>query len=316
MPGLNLIGDDKDNDLYGSGDNDTIMGAGGNDNIFGGYGDDILDGGDGFDTLWFNNYSASWVNLSLGGPQYTGYGTVVLTGFEAVQGSNFAGDDLTGNDGDNQLFGNAASDILEGGLGNDLLDGGAHKDTVRFTGGKGVTVDLSKSGPQDTGYGLDTLVSIENAQGDSGADRLTGSDVRNSLMGFSGKDTLSGGAGDDVLSGGAGNDVLTGGKGMDMFHFESLGAKKNVDTITDFSHRNDTIYLSAIGPFEGAGELMSFSKSNFVVGSKAKDKNDYIVYDKAKGHLYFDADGSGKGAAILFAKVDKGTFIDHTDFFV
>jgi Ca2+-binding RTX toxin-like protein len=58
------------------------------------------------------------------------------------------------------------------------------------------------------------------------------------------------------------------------------------------------------------------SKSSFVVGAKAKDKNDYIVYDKSKGALYYDADGSGKGAAVKFAQLKKGLVIDHKDFFV
>jgi hypothetical protein len=58
------------------------------------------------------------------------------------------------------------------------------------------------------------------------------------------------------------------------------------------------------------------SKSSFVVGTKAKDKNDYIVYDKAKGVLYYDADGSGKGAAVKFAQIKKGLAIDHKDFFI
>ena len=38
---------------------------------------------------------------------------------------------------------------------------------------------------------------------------------------------------------------------------------------------------------------MLLEKDFFVVGAKAKDKNDYVIYDKAKGILYYDADGSG-----------------------
>ena len=43
-------------------------------------------------------------------------------------------------------------------------------------------------------------------------------------------------------------------------------------------------------------------------------EDDYIVFDKAKGYLYYDADGSGKGKAVLFAKLKAS--IDHKDLFV
>ncbi len=207
----------------------------------------------------------------------------------------------------------ADSTLWKGGLGNDTLDGGDRHDTLRFTGAKGAKVDLSKTGPQNTGYGWDTILNIESVLGTKASDTLTGSRADNVLVGNGGNDILSGGAGDDALYGGAGNDLLTGGKGEDTFVMTGkLSAKANVDTITDFSHKDDVFYLDRV-TFE---ELDILSKSNFVVGTKAKDKNDYIVYDKAKGYLYYDADGSGKGAAVLFAKVDKGTVLTHQDFFV
>ena len=37
---------------------------------------------------------------------------------------------------------------------------------------------------------------------------------------------------------------------------------------------------------------------------------------KSKGVLSYDADGSGKGAAIKFAQITKGLVIDHKNFFV
>ena len=39
----------------------------------------------------------------------------------------------------------------------------------------------------------------------------------------------------------------------------------------------------------------------FVVGSAAKDRDDYLVYDKAKGVLLYDADGSGRGGGDRYA---------------
>jgi V8-like Glu-specific endopeptidase len=46
-----LVGDDKDNILYGLGGNDILDGRGGDDSLYGGNGDDRLKGGDGADLL-------------------------------------------------------------------------------------------------------------------------------------------------------------------------------------------------------------------------------------------------------------------------
>jgi Ca2+-binding RTX toxin-like protein len=179
-----------------------------------------------------------------------------------------------------------------------VLDGGDAIDTAVFSGAAGATVNLTLGGPQNTRYGMDTLLAIENLIGGSGADRFIGSGASN------------------MLTGGLGNDKLTGGSGADTFVFNAkLSAKKNVDTITDFKRVDDTFQLeNAI--FKKLAKVGTLSKSSFVVGAKAKDKNDYIVYDKAKGALSYDADGSGKGAAVKFAQITKGTALGYNDFHI
>ena len=61
---------------------------------------------------------------------------------------------------------------------------------------------------------------------------------------------------------------------------------------------------------------MQLKKDFFVVGSKAKDKNDYIVYDKAKGVLSYDADGSGKVKQVEFTGLSRNLKLTEKDFFV
>jgi Ca2+-binding RTX toxin-like protein len=68
--------------------------------------------------------------------------------------------------------------------------------------------------------------------------------------------------------------------------------------------------------FKKLAKVGTLSKSFFAVAAKAKDKNDYIVYDKAKGALSYDADGSGKGAAVKFAQITKGTVLGYNDFLI
>ena len=48
----------------------------------------------------------------------------------------------------------------------------------------------------------------------------------------------------------------------------------------------------------------------------APDKNDYIQYDTHTGALYYDADGSGAGAAIQFATLAGAPVMTAADFVV
>ena len=52
----------------------------------------------------------------------------------------------------------------------------------------------------------------------------------------------------------------------------------------------------------------------FHVGSKAADAEDWIIYDAAKGALYYDKDGAGGSAQVQFAKIDKHLSLTHWDF--
>ena len=48
----------------------------------------------------------------------------------------------------------------------------------------------------------------------------------------------------------------------------------------------------------------------------AQDADDRILYDAATGNLYFDADGNGAGAAVLFATLNSHPVINAGDFTV
>ena len=67
----------------------------------------------------------------------------------------------------------------------------------------------------------------------------------------------------------------------------------NLDTIGDFSVKDDSLRLDN-AVFKKLGKVGKLNKSYFTTGDKAKDKNDYIVYDKKTGILSYDADGSGR----------------------
>lgn len=149
--------------------------------------------------------------------------------------------------------------------------------------------------------------------GGNKGDVLTGSVEADTIGGLKGKDMLSGLGGDDTLDGGKGNDRLAGGDGADAFVFADK-LKANVDKILDFEAGIDTIVLDgkvfrklAPGPL---------AEESFVLGKKAGDRTDRLVYDDRKGLLLYDADGKGGSDAVLICKLGKGTDLGAGDILV
>jgi Ca2+-binding RTX toxin-like protein len=134
----------------------------------------------------------------------------------------------------------------------------------------------------------------------------------NTINGNGGNDKINGGGGDDKLYGGSGKDALVGGSGKDMFVFNTKLGATNVDTIGDFSVKKDKIVLD--DDVFKAGKVGDLSSGAFSTGTKAQDASDRIIYDKASGKLWYDADGSGSGKAVLFGVLDKGLNLTAGDF--
>jgi Ca2+-binding RTX toxin-like protein len=157
-------------------------------------------------------------------------------------------------------------------------------------------------------------------------DATSGTDID---FGLNGTDSLIGGAGDDALVGGqnadnldgqTGNDELLGGGGNDNFNFQYDGTHTSVsdygvDRILDMNASgNDTIQLDDF-LFSGIGTGTTGLNANaFNLNGGVVDANDRVIYDQATGALLYDADGSGAGAAVLFAQLDAGTALTLSDF--
>jgi Ca2+-binding RTX toxin-like protein len=138
---------------------------------------------------------------------------------------------------------------------------------------------------------------IENDDGGDGNDTLTGGDGNDTLTGGAGNDTLIGGAGNDTLTGGAGNDTLIGGAGNDTFVFDSLSG---VDTITDFSHADDTLEFN-LTVFSASGLGNGLGESEFSSSGNLNENGKIFIYNTATGALYYDADANGGGDAVQVA---------------
>lgn len=292
-----LIGYRGNDEIHGNAGNDLLWGEEGNDRMFGGVGDDDLRGYTGNDLL----------KGEAGKDQLAGW-----TG----------NDTLDGGSGNDFVYGGVGKDDVSGGKGNDFLIGDAGKDTLRGGDGRdwatasldsgtaAFTIDLAGKTIKSS-YGTDTLSSIENAYGGGGRDFLLGNSGANALAGADGKDTLLGGGGADTLWGGGAKDFLTGGAGKDTFFFWEYGPIY-ADRITDFNHGEDKIVL-AQDPYMALG-LGKLKSDNFVLGTKAKDADDHVVYDKKTGNLYYDPDGKGGATTGLIATFDHKPTLSASDF--
>jgi Ca2+-binding RTX toxin-like protein len=235
--------------------------------------------------------------------------------------------EIYGGQGNDTLFGRGgALDKLYGGEGDDWLVG-----TTATTNPDGSLTPLEASGADymEGGAGVDALYGFDGNDelyGGGGNDKGTIQvpdvntyttntlhPIKAGLFGGDGNDEVHGGGGDDDIHGGNGNDMLWGDGGADQFFFDTaLNASSNVDRIGDFSGSDgDTIILEdAI--FGGIGP--SLAKNEFVLGGKAKDGNDHLIFNEKKGTIAYDDDGKGGSKAIVFATVEKGVSLSFTDF--
>lgn len=261
-------------------------------------------------------------------------------GADRINGGNGAdllrgdgGNDLlSGDAGNDDISGGAGNDVLDGGDGRDILDGGSDRDLMR--GGDGDDLYfVDRAGDrviEGRGQGVDRVVSsidyrlgaqIEDLRLDK-AGRGTGNDLGNQILGSTGNDWLWGGSGrDDLrgsegadrLSGGVGQDFLGGGEGPDRFVFDVAPGRANADTIADFGSGDDLIVLLR-SEFRGIGPAGELSDGAFHVGGQAADRGDRIVLDG--NALWFDADGSGRGNAVLVATLLGGPALSADDILI
>ncbi|MBI4781480.1 MAG: calcium-binding protein [Oscillatoriophycideae cyanobacterium NC_groundwater_1537_Pr4_S-0.65um_50_18] len=264
----------SDNSAYG---NSELYGTNSNDTIYGypasGAGSDYNDY-DGYDRLY-------------------GFG-----GDDVLYGGN-QGDTLYGGEGNDILYGGlnptySGDDYLAGGTGNDWLYGGTGNDTLYGESGN------------------------DFLYGEAGLDYLSGGDDNDYMSGGDGNDTLTGGSGSDTIIGGYGNDVLTSGTGFNKFKFNNK--YEGLDTITDFGSYSDDINVVQSG-FKVKGfffgdvnlSLGTIGASQFRLGSRALDSNDYFVYNRSTGALYFDRDGSGSSAQLQIATLSNKASMSYSD---
>ena len=304
--------------IYGFGNNldNMITGNSGDNIIDGGAGADTMTGGAGNDIYVVDNVGDMVVENALSGNDgvYSSISYTLAANVEGLALTGSASINGTGNSLNNTIYGNNANNVLDGAAGADTLIGCAGNDTY-------VVDNVGDYVLEDIGGGTDIVMAsisymltanVENltltgatainGYGNSLDNVLTGNAGANYLDGGAGNDSLIGGAGNDTLTGGAGNDTLDGGAGADFFRFNSAPGTGNIDRIMNFSVADDTIYLD-LSVFTAFGKLGPIASGAFNTGSVATEADDRIIFNKATGDLFYDADGSGRGAAVQFATI-------------
>jgi Ca2+-binding RTX toxin-like protein len=331
-----LVGGAGHDTLMGNAGNDTLIGNAGNDSLDGGSGTDRLDGGIG-DDIYFvtagdvlvDAGGTDWVHTAVNWTLAPGFENAIMSGTGAVQ--------VQGNNGSNHVQGNAGNnyfnlrggnDTVEGGGGNDTIDmstggtaspgddsidGGAGIDTIDYAGyaRSAVNANLATgfvNGGGDGNTGSATLASIERFIGGGFNDRITGAAAAEYLDGRQGNDTVGGGAGQDTLLGGSGND---------FFVFGAAPGAANADRINDFASGADELGLdNAVMAALGADGAFASNDARFWAAAGANaghDANDRVVYNTSTGQVWYDADGSGSGAAQLVATLQAGAALGAGD---
>jgi Ca2+-binding RTX toxin-like protein len=265
-----LNGTDGDDHLVGTSGDDTINGLDGDDMVEGLAGHDELIGGAGADTLI---------------------------------GSD--GDDTLDGGHDSDGFGDEwTADTLEGGLGNDVYYAHAF-DTIIDSGG----IDTLYTSAEGDGFPIDGYTLPEELE------NLIFRSFESFFDGEGVSIDYRGNASDNViiidnlhesssssLDGREGNDTLDGSGGEVEYIFSVAPGEANADTIIGLF--GGTLVFDG-NAYAGIGPSGSFAANDarFAANSTgtAQDSSDRVVYNTSSGQLWYDADGSGTGAAQLVA---------------
>jgi uncharacterized delta-60 repeat protein len=266
--------------IEGSSGADNLKGAKGWDTLDALGGDDKLTGGDGLDTFIISAGHDTVADFNALGKTWTGPGQEIL---QVASGASAAATLKAAWTGTAESFNQGDAVLTTSALSVDL---------------SGIT----------TGTGW-------NVVNRGKAATLTGSMFADKLTGGSGHDTLLGGAGDDTLIGGKLADFMTGGAGADTFRLNGLKGLTTAHHLTDFASGQDRIVLdnAVFKALLAEGQLAA---SQFVLGAAATTADQRLIYNDTNGQLLYDADGSGKKAAVLIGVLHNHAAMHAADLWV
>jgi Ca2+-binding RTX toxin-like protein len=299
---INGTGNTLDNDVTGNSGSNVLNGLTGADDMVGLAGNDTYWVENAGDTVTeaFNqgiDIVQSYINFTLSADIEKLY----------LRPGAFNG---TGNAISNFIYGNNAVNLIDGQGGADRLYGYDGNDTYIVDSAGDLIFEVSAAG------GTDTVQSSVNHTLATNVENLTltaGTNVNGT--GNTLANVIVGGSGNNFIDGKLGSDTLTGGSGGDQFVFTTALGAANIDTIIDFNVANDFLRLDDT-IFTGLTAGAYLAASQFTIGAAATTAAHRIVYNSATGALFFDADGSGAGAAKQFASLGTGLALTASDVYV
>lgn len=246
-------------------------------------------------------------SLTIGTSSYSFY-TTMMSG----------NDNITGSSGDDQIYGSK---------GNDTIDGGGGLDVLSYKGfGTSVNVNLG-TGTATNYYGISSIVNVEDVEGTTYGDVLTGNASNNSFQGFAGNDTISGGSGSDTASyldatyavtvnlstgtatGGSGSDTLSSIERVigSRFNDTLTGSSVNESFFGGFGNDSinggngvDTVEYSGVG----SGVTVNLT-SGTTSGGAGTDT--LVNIDNVKGSIFADLITGNSAANILYGSSGNDT---------
>ncbi|MFZ3585228.1 M10 family metallopeptidase C-terminal domain-containing protein [Loktanella sp. DJP18] len=139
------------------------------------------------------------------------------------------------------------------------------------------------------GFTIAEGVTVEQAFGGSGQDRVIGNEFANTLLGRNGNDVLYGLNGPDILKGGYGNDILRGGSGNDR-----LNGKAGDDRLVG-GHGSDLLHGGT-----GHDRLQGNAGNDRLVGGHGSDLlHGGNGHDRLQGNAGNDRLVGGHGSDLL-----------------
>jgi VCBS repeat-containing protein len=296
-----VLGNNGVNILDGGGGSDVLVGYGGNDVYYVDSPSDFVieSVGGGFDAV----YTSTNYTLSIGAEvEWLSTAATYATDTRSLTGNEYA-NTILGNQGVNVLDGAGGADVLVGYGGNDTYYVDSTADFVIENAGGGFdAVYTSASYTLFAGAEVEWLATTATYA--TTALSLTGNEIANIILGNDGA---------NVINGAGGADVLVGYGGADTFAFTTALGAGNVDMIIDFAAGTDKIGLDD-AVFTAIGGLGPLNANAFVIGGGAADASDRIIYNSTTGELFYDSDGLGGAAQILFATLNQGLSLTASDF--
>ncbi|WP_226780804.1 calcium-binding protein [Oceaniglobus trochenteri] len=320
-----LDGGADDDVIYGRNKADAMSGGAGNDTLYGEQGADTLDGGSGADRMhggldqdvyYVDDLGDVVVETPTGSRNDTVYASVdfrmeqshienlYLTGAAILGAGNGLANEIRGNREANILDGGRNNDTLMGGAGNDTYFVRAPGDTVIEAAGRGQTDTVRAFRSYELTANVERLFmqTVYTKDGNPAIFNAIGNEENNTIVGTPFANTIAGRGGRDTLKGQA---------GADTFVFDRELGPDNVDRIIDFNtnsaNEGDTLKLKS-AVFTGLADG-ALDASVFALGAHAQDAADRLIFEQASGRLWYDADGTGPSAQILFATFDQDAIL-------